>query len=62
VPENNIASFAGTGNPFNLGPINPGDVVVDVGSGKKANHNICLVGHNFSELFDCYAAQSTFFV
>lgn len=33
VPERNIASFAGTGNPFNLGPINPGDVVVDVGSG-----------------------------
>jgi SAM-dependent methyltransferase len=33
VPEKNIASFAGTGNPFNLCPINPGDVVVDVGSG-----------------------------
>jgi arsenite methyltransferase len=33
VPEKNIASFAGTGNPFNLGPINSGDVVVDVGSG-----------------------------
>ena len=32
-PEENIASFAGTGNPFGLGPINPGDVVVDVGSG-----------------------------
>jgi arsenite methyltransferase len=33
VPENNIASFAGTGNPFNLGPINYGDIVIDVGSG-----------------------------
>lgn len=33
VPEKNIASFAGTGNPFNLGQINPGDIVVDVGSG-----------------------------
>jgi arsenite methyltransferase len=33
VPENNIASFAGTGNPFNLGPINSGDIVIDVGSG-----------------------------
>ena len=33
MPENNIASFAGTGNPFSLGPINPGDIVVDVGSG-----------------------------
>ena len=33
VPEENIASFAGTGNPFMLGPINPGEIVVDVGSG-----------------------------
>jgi SAM-dependent methyltransferase len=33
VPEDNIASFAGTGNPFMLGPINPGEIVVDVGSG-----------------------------
>lgn len=33
VPEDNISSFAGTGNPFMLGPINPGDIVVDVGSG-----------------------------
>ena len=33
VPEKNIASFAGTGNPFNLGLTNPGDIVVDVGSG-----------------------------
>ena len=33
VPEENIASFAGTGNPFGLGPIRAGDIVVDVGSG-----------------------------
>ncbi|MBM4028630.1 MAG: methyltransferase type 11, partial [Planctomycetes bacterium] len=33
VPEANIASFAGTGNPFALGPINPGETVVDIGSG-----------------------------
>ena len=33
VPEENIASFAGTGNPFMLGPIEPGEIVVDVGSG-----------------------------
>jgi SAM-dependent methyltransferase len=33
LPEENIASFAGTGNPFGLGPVHPGDVVVDVGSG-----------------------------
>jgi SAM-dependent methyltransferase len=33
LPEANIASFAGTGNPFMLGPINTGDIVVDIGSG-----------------------------
>lgn len=33
LPESNIASFAGTGNPFSVGSINSGDIVVDVGSG-----------------------------
>ena len=33
LPESCIASFAGTGNPFSLGALNPGDKVVDIGSG-----------------------------
>ena len=33
LPDDNIDSFAGTGNPFMLGPINPGEIVIDVGSG-----------------------------
>jgi SAM-dependent methyltransferase len=33
LPEGNIASFAGTGNPFVAGPIHPGETVVDIGSG-----------------------------
>jgi SAM-dependent methyltransferase len=33
VPEASIESFAGTGNPFSLGDLEPGDRVVDVGSG-----------------------------
>ena len=33
VPEPSIASFAGTGNPFSVGAIAPGERVVDVGSG-----------------------------
>ena len=33
VPERSIDSFAGTGNPFRLGHIEPGAHVVDVGSG-----------------------------
>ena len=33
IPEECIASFAGTGNPFRTGAVNPGERVVDVGSG-----------------------------
>jgi arsenite methyltransferase len=33
VPEPTIASFAGTGNPFSLGPLRAGERVVDVGCG-----------------------------
>jgi len=33
IPEATIASFAGTGNPFQLGAIEQGKHVVDVGSG-----------------------------
>jgi SAM-dependent methyltransferase len=33
LPEGNIASFAGTGNPFAAGPIHPGETVIDIGSG-----------------------------
>lgn len=33
VPEDSIASFAGTGNPFSLGALRDGDRVVDVGCG-----------------------------
>ena len=33
IPESAIESFAGTGNPFSLGEIAPGERLVDVGSG-----------------------------
>lgn len=33
IPETAVESFAGTGNPFQLGDIQPGEQVVDVGSG-----------------------------
>jgi arsenite methyltransferase len=33
MPEASIASLAGTGNPFSLGPLRPGEHVVDVGCG-----------------------------
>src|SRR5436190_993737 len=33
IPEVSIESFAGTGNPFSLGELRPGERVVDVGCG-----------------------------
>jgi arsenite methyltransferase len=33
IPESSIESFAGTGNPFSLGELHPGERVVDVGCG-----------------------------
>lgn len=33
IPEESLASFAGTGNPFRLGALLPGEHVVDVGCG-----------------------------
>jgi len=33
LPEGSIASFAGTGNPFHIGHLRPGERVVDIGSG-----------------------------
>ena len=33
IPEGSIESFAGTGNPFRIGELHPGERVVDIGSG-----------------------------
>ena len=33
IPEESIESFAGTGSPFSMGELKPGEHVVDVGSG-----------------------------
>jgi SAM-dependent methyltransferase len=33
IPESSIESFAGTGNPFQMGLLQPGESVVDVGCG-----------------------------
>jgi len=33
LPEAVISSYCGVGNPFSLGPINEGDVVLDIGCG-----------------------------
>jgi SAM-dependent methyltransferase len=33
LPESIIASFAGTGNPFSVGTLHSGEIIVDVGSG-----------------------------
>jgi arsenite methyltransferase len=48
IPEASIESFAGTGNPFSLGELNPGDRVVDVGCGAGFDSLIAakVVGQN----------------
>jgi len=33
LPEQTVASFCGVGNPFSLGPLTPGDKVLDIGCG-----------------------------
>jgi arsenite methyltransferase len=33
LPEGTVASFAGTGNPFSMGDIHPGETVLDIGCG-----------------------------
>jgi arsenite methyltransferase len=33
IPEMSLESFAGTGNPFSLGKLTSGEMIVDVGSG-----------------------------
>jgi SAM-dependent methyltransferase len=33
LPEAVISSYCGVGNPFSLGPINKGDVILDIGCG-----------------------------
>jgi arsenite methyltransferase len=33
IPAESTASFAGVGNPHRIGPIDPGDIVLDVGCG-----------------------------
>ena len=33
LPESVAAAYCGVGNPFSLGPIHPGDIVLDIGCG-----------------------------
>ena len=48
IPETAVASFAGTGNPFSLGPLQGGERVVDVGCGAGIDSLIAarMVGDN----------------
>lgn len=48
IPERSIAAFAGTGNPFSMGTLDPGERVVDVGCGAGIDSLIAsrMVGAN----------------
>jgi arsenite methyltransferase len=48
IPETAVESFAGTGNPFSLGTIEPGERVVDIGCGAGIDSLIAarMVGPN----------------
>ena len=41
LPESAIESFAGTGNPFSLGILQPGERVLDLGCGAGTDSLIC---------------------
>ncbi|MDT8304775.1 MAG: methyltransferase domain-containing protein [Anaerolineae bacterium] len=50
IPERSVESFAGTGNPFSLGPLQPGENIVDIGCGAGidsliAAHMVAPGGH-----------------
>jgi arsenite methyltransferase len=46
LPERVMESFAGVGNPFSLGAIEPGERVVDVGSGSGFD---CIVAAQYAK-------------
>ena len=50
IPETSCESFAGVANPFSLGPLMPGEVVLDVGCGAGMDTLIAaqMVGHTGS--------------
>ena len=62
VPEASIESFAGTGNPFTLGQLRPGERVVDVASGAGIDsliaatalvHGFAVVTRNVEDFSRC---------
>jgi len=40
IPDTAVSSFAGTGNPFSIGALRPGERVVDVGCGAGIDSQI----------------------
>ena len=50
IPETSCESFAGVANPFSLGPLMPGEVVLDIGCGAGMDTLIAaqMVGHTGS--------------
>jgi arsenite methyltransferase len=45
IPEGIAGSFCGVGNPFSLGPVGPGEIVLDAGCGGGFD---VVMAHNFA--------------
>ena len=67
IPESAIESFAGTGNPFSLGEIRPGEKVIDIGCGagidsliaaKKVGSDGKVIGIDMTEAMLAKARQA----
>ena len=57
VPSETVASFAGTGNPFSMGQLKPGEVVLDLGCG--AGLDTVLAARQVGSTGHVYAVDMT---
>lgn len=57
IPSETVSSFAGTGNPFSLGELRPGEIVLDLGCG--AGLDTLIAAQQVGESGQVYALDMT---